>query len=137
MRAQINPPRVTEIKEGSEELRKAMLEWKKLDSSVLLGVLDGLKTTLLEPLRSMSFETGVKYVTGMNNLTFNPVLDKASYYQPVEGKPDVHRSSVDVSPFGQKRHNFAYSGFSARRTNCDTLCTYSIDRSLRDVSSLN
>lgn len=100
MRAQINPPRVTEIKEGSEELRKAMIEWKKLDSSVLLGVLDGLKSTLLEPLRSMSFEAGVKYVTGMNNLTFNPVLEKASYYQPVEGKSHIHRSSFHVSPPG-------------------------------------
>lgn len=90
MRAQINPPRVTEIKEGNEELRKAMIEWKKLDSSVLLGVLDGLKSTLLEPLRSMSFEAGVKYSTGMNNLTFNPVLEKASYYQPVEGSLTIN-----------------------------------------------
>lgn len=124
MRAHINPPRVTEIKEGSDELRKAMTEWKKLDSSVLLGVLDGLKSTLLEPLRSMSFEAGVKYVTGMNNLTFNPIPAKASYYQPIEGRSDSQQSSFNVSSFGKKRHYFTYLGLSTGRTNSDTLCTY-------------
>ena len=87
MRAEINPPRLREVGEGTEELRKALGEWKKLDSSVLLGILDGIKSSLLEPLQSMSFEAGVKFVTGTNNLSFRPSLEWASYYQSVECRP--------------------------------------------------
>ena len=66
-------------------MKQAANEWKSIDSSFVMQLIESKQLELLGKLQSLSFELGVDY-PGTYDLKFAPDHNYCDYYRLIEGR---------------------------------------------------
>ena len=83
LRTKHQPPPLSEL-EG-EALAEAALQWKKIESSCIVSILQDMETDFFPKLEGANFEEGIS-IQSVYDLNFKPNRYLVEYYQLIECK---------------------------------------------------
>lgn len=83
LRTKHQPPPLSELK--GKALEEAAQQWKAVESSCIVMILQDMETDFLPKLHGSNFEEGIS-IQGVYDLDFKPNRHLVEYYQLIECK---------------------------------------------------